>query len=288
MIAPKSAIALGWSPMPGTETRGQPAPRPHRVLQPRARPPGGGVVAGLLRLGPGLAEARRVRVHETRIQGLEVAPGEPEIRQHAQRVVGDEHVGLPHQTEQDLARLGVLQVEGDAALAAAGQQPAVVLLALRERRHLVEVAVRVPGLGRLDLHHVGAEVGHHRRRGGAEHEAADVEDAESVENGAHGSHSTSAAPPWSRSERAATSRSRPAARKRASCAMVGRRRALAPGRSGRSRFGPSSPRSPPGAGSRLSRRCPCPSGSPARSGRRGSARSRRRWRARCRAACPSC
>ena len=93
---------------------------------------------------------------------------------------------LAHEAQQDLARLGVLQIERDAALAAAGQQPAVVLLALRKRRHLVQVAVGIPRLRRLDLHHVGAEVGHHRRGGGAEDEAADVEHANAFEDGAHG------------------------------------------------------------------------------------------------------
>src|SRR5208283_5946631 len=95
--------------------------------------------------------------------------------------------------------LGVFQVEGKAPFATTREEPTVILLALRKRWHLVEIAVRIAGTRRLDLHHVCSKVGHHGGGGGAEHEASHVEDADSIKDRAPGG--TSHAAPMVRSLR---------------------------------------------------------------------------------------
>jgi hypothetical protein len=134
--------------------------------------PGGGdvihVVARPLAPGPGLTVARDGAVHELRIedrQGLEI---DTEALRHAGPEALDGDVGVRRQLLDDLRRLGVLQVEREAAL--------VAVLHAELHRHVAAAGIAAR---RLDLDHVGPQVGEDRRgeRPGDEHGEVDDADA---------------------------------------------------------------------------------------------------------------
>jgi len=82
--------------------------------------------------------------------------------------VGEEHVGGLHQLHEDGVGVGVLEGEADAALAAVRVLHQRLERAVRRAAGSeAEAALRVAGLGVLDLDHVGAPVGEDRagRRG---------------------------------------------------------------------------------------------------------------------------
>ena len=100
--------------------------------------------------------------------------------------VGDEHVGLVHELQQDLLALGRGDVEGHGPLAAVGHLPEV--------RHAVDVGGHAPRRGVasgvahhrvLDLEDVGAPVGEDRRR--RRHEGVDrhLQHAHAVQRCSH-------------------------------------------------------------------------------------------------------
>ena len=141
----------------------------------------GDAVAGHVLVGAGHAVAGDGAEHDAGVHlaaGLVAEPAPLE----APRAHGlDDRVGAGHQVEEHRPALLGAQVEGDRALA-----PADVEVhqrgALDDRpRHLADVVAR----GRLDLDHVGAEVGQGGRDGaGPEHRALD--DADAVQGGGGG------------------------------------------------------------------------------------------------------
>ena len=98
---------------------------------------------------------------------------QPHLGELARPEVLHQGVALGHEAQDDLDRLLVFQVQGDAALVAGVQRPpgrdAVDLLAPLPHR----VAGR-----RLDLDHVGAEVGQQPRAERRGDEMADLKDAQ--------------------------------------------------------------------------------------------------------------
>src|SRR5690606_29738811 len=82
-----------------------------------AGPEGDGVVAALLGVvAPGPVPGAD-GVDDVRVAGLHVRDVEAELGPGGGQVAGEEDVGLGGEVEHDLAGAGLLQVEGDAALA---------------------------------------------------------------------------------------------------------------------------------------------------------------------------
>ena len=106
--------------------------------------------------GPGLAVAADRGVHDARVTRRYGLVAEAHSRSHAGAEVLDEHVALLGQGEQQLARLGLVHVEADVALAGvlldevAGE---AVHPRVGEAGHVA--------IGRLDLDDLGAEVAEH-------------------------------------------------------------------------------------------------------------------------------
>ena len=105
-----------------------------------------------------------------------VAVAEPHPVHHAGTEVLHHDVALLGQVMQELHGLGPLHVEADVAL------PAVLLREVRRDR--VDARIGEAGEvadGRLDLDHLGAEVGEHAGAVRAREHAGEVEDADAVE-----------------------------------------------------------------------------------------------------------
>ena len=156
---------------------------PHAIHEPGTRPPRVEIEARLARLRPHLAVGGERGEDETRVLGADVLPGELEPGQPLRHEVGDEDVGAPHEGEQDVTPLAGGQVEGNAALVPRGEEPRVLDVAPGNAGEVLELAVRVPALGRLDLDDVGAEIGHDGGRRRPRQPGADVEDLEAAEDG---------------------------------------------------------------------------------------------------------
>jgi hypothetical protein len=113
--------------------------------------------------------------------GVQAEPGE-----QAGPVVLDEHVGLGAQRAQPVGTRGVLEVQPHRPLAAVGGEE-VRRLGGRPLRGAVgrlderQPAAAVVAGGRLDLQHVGADVGEHHRGVGPGERAAQVDDPDACE-----------------------------------------------------------------------------------------------------------
>ena len=121
------------------------------------------------RLRSGAAETRGRDVDEVRIDGADRLRAEAEPVHDAGRVVLDQHVRLRGERAGDRDRLGLLQVEHDAAL--------------RLPEHPVQAgaAAGVATARRLDLHDLGAHRGEVARRRRAGDHPAEVEHADTGE-----------------------------------------------------------------------------------------------------------
>ena len=134
------------------------------------------VVACPARVWPGLAEARHRDVDRRRVHGAHGGIAEPELVGDAREEVLDDDIGAPGQLEDQLAALGLLEIDRDAALTAVDR---------RERRAHPAAAPGtqvVAAAGPLYLHDVGAQVGHERRAIGTRDHAREIEDADSVQH----------------------------------------------------------------------------------------------------------
>ncbi len=135
----------------------------------------GDVVRRLVAVAAGLPERRDRAVDELRRAGahLRVADAEPVHDARPERL--DEDVGALGEAHEDLAALGVLQVEPQAPLPAMGIAEVDGVAVLPRP----DVANRLAAVVRLDLDHVRAVVGHHHRevRPGQEERELDDPDA---------------------------------------------------------------------------------------------------------------
>ncbi|MNO82804.1 hypothetical protein D3C76_740890 [compost metagenome] len=114
-----------------------------------------GTEAWLVFHRPGLAKARQAHHHQARVQRMQHIPPQTKFFQHARAKVFDQDVGLGQQALEDIAALGVLEVEGERLLVAGLHEPP-------QRGALVQLAPlaqRVAAIGRFDLDHFGAEFG---------------------------------------------------------------------------------------------------------------------------------
>ena len=117
------------------------------------------VVAGLLRLRPGVPVAGAVGEDEPWIHLAEPIPGHAQVVQHRVVAVRQEDVGGLDQTVRHLLAALLLQVDDDALLVPAVEQEAVGNLRVGHSGEILEVAVDVAPAGPLDLDHLGAEIG---------------------------------------------------------------------------------------------------------------------------------
>ena len=131
----------------------------------------------------GLPVAGNRRVNQPRILSRQRVVCEAEAGHDAGTIVLDYDVRRPRQPFEDGAALAGLQVERDASLAAVDGVEAGAVEAGRPR-HLPR---RVAG-GRLDLDHVGAEIGEQHRAERAGHHLRGVEDAQTIEGAGESGH----------------------------------------------------------------------------------------------------
>jgi hypothetical protein len=132
--------------------------RRQRHADAGARPEGADVVGRPVAIGSARAVAGEVAVDEAAVDRVDAGEIETDTRQRAHAQVRDQHVGALDQACRDGAAFGVLEIDGDAALAA------IVELERRIDRHVdagrvqEQSAHRIAGR-RLELDHLGAPVG---------------------------------------------------------------------------------------------------------------------------------
>ena len=138
------------------------------------------VRAGALRVRPRGAVARALDVDEAGAEPRQRLVVDAEAVGDAGAGVAEEDVEVRDDAVDQLLRLRPLEVEADAALAAVEDVEGLALA----RRELADAPAAV-ALGRLDLHHVGAEVGevHPRERPG--HDLRQLQHAHPVERSRH-------------------------------------------------------------------------------------------------------
>ena len=157
------------------------AGRPHAVHQPRARPPGGGVVATAARLRARLAVGSKRGVNQLRVDRADIAVAKPQALAHAQRIVGYEDVSPAHQQVQHLPALGLLEVDAQALLAPVGQPPGIIEVTGGHPGQLSQAAIAVPAAGRFNLDNPGAKIGQNRGGGRAGYKARAVDNQQIAE-----------------------------------------------------------------------------------------------------------
>jgi hypothetical protein len=147
------------------------------------------VVPGPAALRSVVAETGDREDHQPRVAGLQRLDAEAEPVEHAGAEVLHQHVGPVDQAEQDVLVRLVLEVEGDRLLVAVAREEVRRLERLgvaHERRP--PAAGVVPGAGRLDLDHPGAEVPEHHPRVRAREGPREVDDEDVLERSAHARH----------------------------------------------------------------------------------------------------
>ena len=117
------------------------------------------VLAGFLAQ---LAVGRERSVDQPRVERQQIGGGDFQALTHRQRKVGDEDIGRGEEPIQHGEAVGMLQVDGQAALVAGGQLPIVVGRLAGDRRG---GPPGIAGARRLDLDDIGAEVGKDGRGG---------------------------------------------------------------------------------------------------------------------------
>jgi hypothetical protein len=137
------------------------------------------VLAGLLGHRSGAAEAAGRGVDEVGLALLERVVAEAQPIEHARTEVLDHHMGGVDQLEHQLAPLGRLEIDGQAALVAVG--------AKEKPAHAGDVGLGrrpsalVGAAGRLDLDHVGAHVGKVLGRRGSLQIVAEADDSDVIQ-----------------------------------------------------------------------------------------------------------
>ena len=132
--------------------------------------------------GPVWPKPERLATIEPRMLAAEIGRRETPARQRAAGEVLDQDVEVRQQAAQQRATLVLSQVERDALLAAVERE--------EEDRHAVDrriaVAPLVAALRRLDLHHLGAQVGEDRGAERPGEKARQVEDPDARERAHRG------------------------------------------------------------------------------------------------------
>ena len=132
MIAAKSAVPVGWSPMPGSERAGGTSGRgADEVHQPGAGPERDAIEAGLAGLLARLAVGGDRPIDQARVERRQVLVAHAQPRPRVQRRVGDEDVDVAHEPVEELLPVLRAQVDRHAALGAIVDDPRVVVRARR-------------------------------------------------------------------------------------------------------------------------------------------------------------
>ena len=135
------------------------------------------VVGGLLRIRPGVAEARGRGIDQPRVLRMQRLPAIAQLLHRARAEVLDQHVGLGQQLIEHLAVGRCLQVEDDGFLAAIDRHE-IGRAPLYER----PVFARVVALARrLHLDHPRAHLRHQQRAVGTCEDAREVDDGDAGE-----------------------------------------------------------------------------------------------------------
>ncbi|MDZ7729008.1 MAG: hypothetical protein U5Q44_12860 [Dehalococcoidia bacterium] len=179
--------AVAWSPWPPRQSGGRRVGLGEQAHDAGAGPVGRVVVAGAVGVGAACTVAAEGAVDDARIRRGYVVPAEAEAFAPPGDEVGDENVAALGQPLHDVGAAGLLEVDGDGALAEVvefegGVAGKVEIVA--ERAEL-ESAVHVAA-GRFDLDDVGAEVGHEAGRGRGRQPVGDFDDADTIERCGHG------------------------------------------------------------------------------------------------------
>ncbi len=143
---------------------------------------GGTVETRAVRIGACRAVPGEQRVDDRGLVGPQLLEAQPEAFEARRCEVRDEDIGPRRQARHDLASTRLIEVQRDRAL------PAVVLREAEVHRlarphgavAAVDIAVR-----RLDLDHVGAQVGHHRRARRRGEEVRHLEHPHPIERSSH-------------------------------------------------------------------------------------------------------
>ncbi len=156
--------------------------RAHQIHQPRARPIGVAVEAGLVGLLALFAVAGERRIDQPRIERRKLRPGDAEPAAHRRRKIGDEDVGFHGEPVQHRLAFRLREVERQAALVAGFQEPGEIVLAARIARQVRQIAIGIARARRLDLDDAGAEIRQHGRGRGRSDEARAVQYLEAFED----------------------------------------------------------------------------------------------------------
>jgi len=82
-----------------------PRRRAHKMHQPGARPPRGGVEARLIGLRSGFAVAGERGIDQPHVERRQIVVGDPQPAAHRRRIIGNEDIGIPDEpTEHGLPR----------------------------------------------------------------------------------------------------------------------------------------------------------------------------------------
>ncbi len=153
---------------------------PDEVHEPGARPERRRVEAAAGGLLARFAVGGHRGVDEPRIEMVQVLPADAQALAGVERRIGHEHVGALDEPAQHLPALGLAQIQGQPALGAVVDDPAVVVRALGHSRPRGAVAIGI-AVGRLHLHDVGAEIGEDGRGHRPGDEARRVDDLQAGE-----------------------------------------------------------------------------------------------------------
>src|SRR5439155_9615910 len=160
----------------GTDLDGRPVGEPGDVHDPRLGLHDE-VVAGAVRLRPGLPKARDRAVDEPRVAARERSVAEPELVHRPGPEVLDEDVALSDERTEDRLALRRLEIQRDALLVAVDGHE-VRRLAAREGWPAPRV-VALPGL--FDLYDLGTHVAQHHRAVRPRGDAREVQDTDTDE-----------------------------------------------------------------------------------------------------------
>ena len=161
----------------------------HRLAHHRRRPVWGAglrhqtahrldddVVGGSGGVGTGLAEPRDRGIDEPRVDLLQRIGAEAELRHDAGAEVLHQHIRARRKRAGDFQIIRRLQVQHDRSLASVDVLKERAFAVAERPNMAVLVAAR-----RLDLDHVGAEIGHQGRRVGAGEDTCEIEHHDALE-----------------------------------------------------------------------------------------------------------
>jgi hypothetical protein len=139
------------------------------------------VLPGPVAIRAALAVARGRDVDEPRVERAGRLPVQPEAGHDARAEVLHEDIGALDEPARDGLAAGLLEIQGEAPLVAVGEEEEDAD-AVEEEVGAGPVALPEPSARRLDLDHVGPEVGEELHRGGAQEELSEADHAHVFQN----------------------------------------------------------------------------------------------------------